>query len=50
VKQHLVITKRLIRLPDPAMTGSLAIIRNDDLRNLMAKGAKYRESPRMSYS
>ena len=32
------------------MTGNLAIVQSGDLRNLMAKGAKYRESPRMSYN
>ena len=32
------------------LTGNLAIVQSGDLRNLMAKGAKYRESPRMSYN
>ena len=31
------------------LTGDLSLIRNTELRNLMSKGAKFRENPRFSH-
>ena len=32
------------------LTGNLAVVKNDELRTLMSKGAKFRESPRVKYN